>query len=123
MKEHVKGFNDFLNEAAYIDQHGELQGLNMGDVRVMQEADTLRTFLEDEGARRVTIEADEDIVKLRFEYAMRPLAIELDLQQDITTLFEERGEREPLIMLQLASDEFFDLLAAKGLRGIVDGRL
>jgi hypothetical protein len=121
--EEAKGFNDFLNEAAYIDQQGELQGLNMGDVRVMEEADTLRTFLEDEGARRVTIEADEDIVKLRFEYAMRPLAIELDLEQDITTLFEERGDSEPLIMLQLASDEFFDLLAAKGLGKIVDGRL
>jgi hypothetical protein len=121
--EEARGFNDFLNEAAYIDQQGELQGLNMGDVRVMEEADALRTFLEDEGARRVTIEADEDIVKLRFEYAMRPLAIELDLEQDITTLFEERGDSEPLIMLQLASDEFFDLLAAKGLGKIVDGRL
>ena len=91
----AKTYRQFINEA-YIDQHGELQDLNMGDVRVMEEADTLRTFLEDEGARRVTIEADEDIVKLRFEYAMRPLAIELDLQQDITTLFEERGERETI---------------------------
>lgn len=119
----AKGFNDFLRESAYIDQEGELQGLNLGDIRVMEESETLVHFLEDEGARRVTISADEDIVTLRFEYAMRPLTIEIDLAQDLTSLFEERPNDSPLVMLQLSSGEFFDLLAAKGLRGVADGRL
>lgn len=119
----AKGFNDFLRESAYIDQEGELQGLNLGDIRVMEESETLVHFLEDEGARRVTISADEDIVTLRFEYAMRPLTIEIDLAQDLTSLFEERPNDSPLVMLQLSSGEFFDLLAAKGLGGVADGRL
>lgn len=119
----AKGFNDFLRESAYIDQEGELQGLDMGDIRVMEETETIVHFLEDEGARRVTVDVDEDLVRLRFEYAMRPLVIEIDLVQDIATLFEEDGRAEVLPMLQLAAGEFFELLSAKGLRGVVDGRL
>ena len=49
--------------------------------------------------------------------------IELDLDQDITTLFEARRDAEPLVLLQLDSDSFFDLLAVKGLDKIISSRI
>jgi hypothetical protein len=122
MKDLVKGFNEFVNEA-YIDQEGELRDLDLSDIPVMEEMGNLMHYLEDSGARAVTVETDEDIVTVRFDYALRRFTIEVDLEQDITTLSEARREAEPLVILQLESNSFFDLLAAKGLGKIIDSRL
>ncbi len=122
MKDQVKGFNEFINEA-YIDQEGELRDLDLSDIPVMEEMSNLVHYLEDNGARAVTVETDEDIVTVRFDYALRKFTIEVDLEQDITTLSEARREAEPLVILQLESNSFFDLLAAKGLGKIIDSRL
>jgi hypothetical protein len=108
---------------AYIDQEGELRDLDLSDIPVMEEMSGLVSYLEDNGARSVTVETDEDIVAVRFEYALRRFIIELDLEQDITTLSEARRGAEPLVILQLESNSFFDLLAAKGLGKIIDSRL
>jgi hypothetical protein len=118
----AKTYNQFINEA-YIDQEGELRGLDLSDIPVMEEMSGLVSYLEDNGARSVTVETDEDIVAVRFEYALRRFIIELDLEQDITTLSEARREAEPLVILQLESNSFFDLLAVKGLGKILDSRL
>ena len=118
MKTYVQKYMDFINEA-YIDQSGELQDLDLNDVSVMEAMSNLVNYLEDNGATALTLEADGPIAKVTFKYAFRRLVIELDLDQDITTLFEARREAEPLVLLQLASDSFFDLLAVKGLDKII----
>lgn len=118
----AKTYGQFINEA-YIDQEGELRDLDLSDIPVMEEMSNLVHYLEDSGARAVTVETDEDIVTVRFDYALRKFTIEVDLEQDITTLSEARREAEPLVILQLESNSFFDLLAAKGLGKIIDSRL
>ncbi len=40
MKDQVKGFNEFINEA-YIDQEGELRDLDLSDIPVMEEMSNL----------------------------------------------------------------------------------
>jgi hypothetical protein len=118
----AKTYSQFINEA-YIDQEGELRDLDLSDIPVMEEMSNLVHYLEDSGARAVTVETDEDIVTVRFDYALCKFTIEVDLEQDITTLSEARREAEPLVILQLESNSFFDLLAAKGLGKIIDSRL
>jgi len=122
MKTYVQKYRDFINEA-YIDQSGELQDLDLNDISVMEAMSNLVNYLEDNGATSLTLEADGPIAKVTFRYAFRRLVIELDLDQDITTLFEARREAEPLVLLQLASDSFFDLLAVKGLDKIISSRI
>ena len=122
MKIYVQKYRDFINEA-YIDQSGELQDLDLNDISVMEAMSNLVNYLEDNGATSLTLEADGPIAKVTFRYAFRRLVIELDLDQDITTLFEARREAEPLVLLQLASDSFFDLLAVKGLDKIISSRI
>ena len=122
MKVYVKGFSRFINEA-YIDPAGELQDLDLNDISVMEAMSNLVNYLEDNGATALTLEADGPIAKVTFKYAFRRLVIELDLDQDITTLFEARREAEPLVLLQLASDSFFVLLAVKGLDKIISSRI
>ena len=122
MKTYVQKYRDFINEA-YIDQAGELQDLDLNDISVMEAMSNLVNYLEDNGATALTLEADGPIAKVTFKYAFRRLVIELDLDQDITTLFEARREAEPLVLLQLASDSFFDLLAVKGLDKIISSRI
>ncbi len=119
----AKTYNQFINEA-YIDQEGELRDLDLSDIPVMEEMSNLVHYLEDSGARAVTIETDEDIVKIRFEYALRKFIIEIDIEQSITTLSGTVSwEAKPMVILQLESNSFFDLLAAKGLGKIIDSRL
>jgi len=122
MKTYVQKYRDFINEA-YIDQTGELQDLDLNDMSVMEAMSNLVNYLEDNGATSLTLEADGPIAKVTFRYAFRRLVIELDLDQDITTLFEARRDAEPLVLLQLASDSFFDLLAVKGLDKIISYRI
>lgn len=119
----AKTYRQFINEA-YIDQEGELRDLDLSDIPVMEEMSNLVHYLEDSGARAVTIETDEDIVKIRFEYALRKFIIEIDIEQSITTLSGTVSwEAKPMVILQLESNSFFDLLAAKGLGKIIDSRL
>lgn len=119
----AKTYRQFINEA-YIDQEGELRDLDLSDIPVMEEMSNLMNYLEDSGARAVTIETDEDIVKVRFEYALRKFIIEVDIEQSITTLSGTVSwEAKPMVILQLESNSFFDLLAAKGLGKIIDSRL
>lgn len=119
----AKTYRQFINEA-YIDQEGELRDLDLSDIPVMEEMSNLINYLEDSGARAVTIETDEDIVKIRFEYALRKFIIEIDIEQSITTLSGTVSwEAKPMVILQLESNSFFDLLAAKGLGKIIDSRL
>jgi len=119
MKSHVKSYGSFVNEA-YLDAEGGLQDFDPTFAGSFEQLEGLLDYLEESGARAITVEATRETVVLGFTYALRRFSLEIDDSQSITTLSQAGRPNDRAVLLQLETSSFFDLLAAKGLRKVIE---
>jgi hypothetical protein len=120
MKHSAKTYNQFLSEGAFIDQEGELQGLefNLQDeykADMIDQAAPITDFLEEEGATKIRLKVGEDTMRYAFDYAFQRFAIIMDFEKDMTSMFVTDREGKLQHILTDATESFFDLLSSKGL--------
>ena len=120
MKHSAKTYNQFLKEGAYVDQDGELQGLEFNDqdkykADMIDNAAPITDFLEEEGATKIRLNVGEDTMRYAFDYAFQRFAIIMDFEKDMTSMFVTDREGRLQHILTDATESFFDLLSSKGL--------
>jgi hypothetical protein len=120
MKHSAKTYGQFLKEGAYVDQDGELQGLEFNDqdkykADMIDNAAPITDFLEEEGATKIRLKVGEDTMRYAFDYAFQRFSIIMDFEKDMTSMFVTDREGRLQHILTDATESFFDLLSSKGL--------
>jgi hypothetical protein len=120
MKHSARTYHQFLSEGAFIDQEGELQGLefNLQDeykADMIDQAAPITDFLEEEGATKIRLKVGEDTMRYAFDYAFQRFAIIMDFEKDMTSMFVTDRDGKLQHILTDATESFFDLLSSKGL--------
>jgi hypothetical protein len=120
MKHSAKTYRQFLSEGAYVDQDGELQGLEFNQedkykADMIDQAEPIIDFLKEEGATKIRIRVGEDTMRYAFDYAFQRFAIIMNFDEDMTSVFVTDREGRLQHILTDATESFFDLLSSKGL--------
>lgn len=120
MKHSAKTYRQFLKEGSYIDQEGELQGLEFNQedqykADMIDQAAPITDFLEEEGATKIRLKVGENTMRYAFDYAFQRFSIIMDFEKDMTSMFVTDREGRLQHILTDATESFFDLLSSKGL--------
>jgi hypothetical protein len=114
-------YSQFINEA-HINSSGELEGLNFSpeekaELEIYDELNTISEFLEDSGARRVRIaDPTGHPIIFKFEYGSYSYFMELDLDEDMITVYSKSPRSGiPHEIYQDSAQGFFDLAMNTGL--------
>lgn len=120
MKHQAKTYSQFISEGAYVDQEGELRGLEFTDkdryeADMMDQAVIIKDFLEGEGATNVRLKISDETMRYSFSYALNRYSIIMDFDNEKTSLFVTDRDGNINHLFTDATESFFDLLSSKGL--------
>ena len=110
----AKTYRQFINEA-YIDDSGKLQDFDPSmddsyDSQLVDEADALRDFLEEEGAMRVKVSVDDPYIFITFNYEYLTYYTKIDPEKEEIEIYTNHVE-----IYSDSIDSFIELVKANGL--------
>lgn len=110
----AKTYRQFINEA-YIDDSGELQDFDPSmddsyDSQLVDEADALRDFLEEEGATRVKLSVEDPYIFITFNYEYLTYYTKIDPENEEIEIYTNQVE-----IYSNSIDSFIELVKANGL--------
>jgi hypothetical protein len=110
----AKTYRQFITEA-HIDVSGELQDFDPAmddsyDSQLVDEADTLRDFLEEEGAMRVKVSVDDPYIFITFNYEYLTYYTKIDPEKEEIEIYTNHVE-----IYSDSIDSFIELVKANGL--------
>lgn len=114
MKNKAKTYRQFINEA-YVDDSGELQDFDPSmddsyDSQLVDEADAIRNFLEEEGATRVKASIDDPYIFITFDYGYSTYYTKIDPEKEGIDIYTNHVE-----IYSDSIDSFIELVKANGL--------
>jgi hypothetical protein len=110
----AKTYRQFITEA-YIDDSGELQEFDPSmddsyDSQLVDEADTLRNFLEEEGAMSVRVSVDDPYIFITFNYEYLTYYTKIDPENNDIDIYTNHVE-----VYSDSIDSFIELVKVNGL--------
>ncbi len=110
----AKTYRQFITEA-HIDVSGELQDFDPSmddsyDSQLVDEADALRDFLEEEGAMRVKVSVDDPYIFITFNYEYLTYYTKIDPEKEEIEIYTNHVE-----IYSDSIDSFIELVKANGL--------
>jgi hypothetical protein len=119
MKHSAKTYTNFISEA-HITPEGNLEGFGLDnndkyEMEVLEQAEQIREFLEEEGAEMVRPKVLDNILRIGFTYRSTRFSMQLDLDSEIADIFITDREGNPHKIFSDSTDSLFDLMAADGL--------
>lgn len=118
---HVLSFSQFINEEAYVDSSGELKDLEFSaaeqhEYEMHGEMLAIVEFLKDAGAKSVTPDYLDGMMKFFFKYRGEDYEMFIDLDTNYGTLMKYASARSSgSTIYDGPSDELFELLKSQGL--------
>jgi hypothetical protein len=114
MKHKAKTYRQFINEA-HIDASGELQDFDPSmddnyDSQLVDEADAIRDFIEEEGATSIRASIEDPYIFITFDYGYSTYFTRIDPEKNYIWISSNHVE-----VYADSMDSFIELVKANGL--------